>query len=170
MSYNIYGFVYCMVIKLIRYMILSSHNEIWQSITFGKAMPIVQNMCFLICYNRHTSFCFFSLYSHFLLTYSHKPQRQHQYMEESANKQMFTTSKKRKEKKEKVYLRFFRHQPSYFFIRKIDSYWWLRNTHQLRKQNFSLTRSYFFLRFRFFIFSVIIKLYSKNIDRWQLYV
>jgi hypothetical protein len=133
-------------------MILSSHNEIWQSIRFGKAMPIVQNMCFLICYNRHTSFGFFL----FILIFSWHTATNHR---DSINTwkgariaNVYYIKKKGKRRRRRSICVFFRHQPSYFFIRKIDSYWWLRNTYQLRKQNFSLTHPDFFLLFRFFIF------------------
>lgn len=152
MSYNIYGFVYCMVIKLIRYMILSSHNEIWQSITFGKAMPIVQNMCFLICYNRHTSFGFFL----FILIFSWHTATNHR---DSINTwkgariaNVYYIKKKRKEKKEKVYLRFFSSSTIIFLYSKDWFLLMIEKHTSTKKTKFLVDSSIFFSSFSFLYF------------------
>jgi hypothetical protein len=116
---------------------------------FGKDTMIVQNMCLVKYYNRHASFVFFFLFPFFFLTYSRKPQGQHQCRNESANsKCLLHQKKKKKEKKEKVNLRFFfRHQPSHSFIQRlilIDD----RQTHINRENKIS----------HFFFFSFFVSL------------
>jgi hypothetical protein len=111
------------MIELIRCITSSSHDRICQSITIGKDMMLVQNMCLVICYNRHASFVFLFLFPFFLdihITTNHRDSISMGKKARIAN--VYCIKKKKKEKKEKVTFRFFfRHHLLHCFIQTIES-------------------------------------------------
>jgi hypothetical protein len=115
---------------------------------FGKDTMIVQNMCLVKYYNRHASFVFFFLFPFFSLhtAANHRDSINVGMRARIAN--VYCIKKKKKEKKEKVNLRFFfRHQPSHSFIQRlilIDD----RQTHINRENKIS----------HFFFFSFFVSL------------
>ncbi len=105
------------IIILIRYMTQSYHDGICQSITIAKDMPIVQNICSVMCYKRHAPFVFLSSFPFFFLTYSHhKPQGRHQYRKESANSKCLLHIKRKGKRRKRRSIWFFFSSPTIIFF------------------------------------------------------
>jgi hypothetical protein len=137
-------------------MIQSSYNRICQSITINKVMTIVQKMCFIIYFIRHAPFVFLFL-SHFLSTYSRKPQGRHQYRKERANSKCLLHIKKKGKRRKRRSIWFFFSSPTIIFFYLKDRFSLPIERHVATEKTKFSAESHFFFLFRFFIVLVMLK-------------